>query len=575
MSQRTLELILKARNETQQALGQMQRDMKGVASTSQHLQSVLGGIGVGLGVGGLAAALVNTAKRAIEAGSRLHDLGMRVGVGAGKLAEYEYAAVQMGGSLDSVVTAIRFMQRNMSEATDKTSEIARAFKALNIDVTELRKLKPDEAFDAVVKAIGALGSQYDQTAAAQMIFGRGSAEILALLRDGGDELRRMQAEYRKLGFVMTDEMAARLDAAGDSVQRLQTTWQTFATSFVSEIAPEIERAALGLLNILSPDFRERIKSETAAAIREANPLAGEAWVQRQVNTTTKRLAASYDYYVAGGGFPGPMRHPSTYRTDRTTGAFDTSSAAAGSGARIPTAGDDMAYLPGRHEYIMNQLMAGEVSASDFRVDVHSIIESEQATAKLAENSERARAAWELIESYGGETLATFTAMTDVAGALAGVGEAFGGQNERWVQGLRKVQQIYQSIYALVQAIRAMQTVFTAIGLQDGGAVPMAAGGAVRAARGYMIPDGQRGMDSRLILGQPGEVVIDRHTVQELQDFLGRARSASVSGFGLLSPRGRGGATVQFVNQFPMSRSEAMELGRRAAVATAEYERRFL
>ena len=36
-----------------------------------------------------------------------------------------------------------------------------------------------------------------------------------------------------------------------------------------------------------------------------------------------------------------------------------------------------------------------------------------------------------------------------------------------------------------------------------------------------------------------------------------------------------GATVQFVNQFPMSRSEAMELGRRAAVATAEYERRFL
>lgn len=534
MSQRTLELILKARNETQGALSQLSGGLTSI-------RGILAQLGVALSAG----MLVKMASDTIKANGALYDMSVKLGTTTEALSEYQYVAKMTGTELSSLTTAWRFMSRNIGEASTGNKEAAESFRALGIDLAALKGLAVDKQFESILASIRSIGDQAGRTQAAMDIFGRGGGEILALAGDF-DKLRQ---EAQSLGVTLSSDMAKKFDDACDSVDRMKAATGRLWRELVSKVAPAIAATA-----------------QAATALIQG----GDAMSR----------AAFPDYYAQQER---PLFDPWMTGDRRGLGPFKTSYAPARpSATETPAAGaireDIGPYGPGMHEYVAGNLLygGGVYSAGDAgRPDVHAIIEAAKATADLAADSERARYAWELIESYGGETLATFTAMTDVAGALAGVGEAFGGQNERWVQGLRKVQQIYQSIYALVQAIRAMQTVFTAIGLQDGGAVPMAAGGAVRAARGYMIPDGQRGMDSRLILGQPGEVVIDRHTVQELQDFLGRARSASVSGFGLIGPRGRGGATVQFVNQFPMSRSEAMELGRRAAVATAEYERRFL
>jgi flagellar hook-basal body complex protein FliE len=107
---------------------------------------------------------------------------------------------------------------------------------------------------------------------------------------------------------------------------------------------------------------------------------------------------------------------------------------------------------------------------------------------------------------------------------------------------------------------------------EGGAVPMAHGGGIpRAANGYSIPDGQRGMDSRLILGMPGEEVINRSLSRRLDRFISAYEmGAAVSPFALAGAGGGGGNVINFNVGRPVSVLDALDMGRSAVTASRKY-----
>jgi len=85
-----------------------------------------------------------------------------------------------------------------------------------------------------------------------------------------------------------------------------------------------------------------------------------------------------------------------------------------------------------------------------------------------------------------------------------------------------------------------------LGLKEGGQIPgdlgnvsaYAQGGQIpRAAYGYSVPDGMRGRDSRLIMAEPGEEVINRDLSRRLNRFITAQESASYA-----SPYGSGGSS---------------------------------
>jgi hypothetical protein len=130
--------------------------------------------------------------------------------------------------------------------------------------------------------------------------------------------------------------------------------------------------------------------------------------------------------------------------------------------------------------------------------------------------------------------------------------------------------------AIAEAI-AKFIILKLLGLGKGGAVPSPAGSAVplalggripHAAFGYAVPDGPRGMDSRLIAAMPGEEVINRQLSQRLDRFISSMEfGAAVSPFAMSSAGGgRGNVIVNFEVGRPVGVLDALSYGEVAATA---------
>lgn len=103
------------------------------------------------------------------------------------------------------------------------------------------------------------------------------------------------------------------------------------------------------------------------------------------------------------------------------------------------------------------------------------------------------------------------------------------------------------------------------GLAQGGTIP-------RAAAGYSVPDGPRGMDSRLILGMPGEEVINRNLSRRLDRMVSAYEfGAAVSPFAMGNGSRGGGNVFQFNVSRPVGVMDALTYGEAAVVASRKYQ----
>ena len=139
--------------------------------------------------------------------------------------------------------------------------------------------------------------------------------------------------------------------------------------------------------------------------------------------------------------------------------------------------------------------------------------------------------------------------------------------------------VIDALSAVIAKLLVIQALSLASGFGGGGGGASAAslarfafGGTVPglpgAALGYAVPDGPRGMDSRLVKAMPGEEIIRRSLSQRLDRFLvSSEQAAMVSPFDLDYGGGRGGGTALTVQVArPMSYLDALDLGEHAAVA---------
>jgi hypothetical protein len=100
-------------------------------------------------------------------------------------------------------------------------------------------------------------------------------------------------------------------------------------------------------------------------------------------------------------------------------------------------------------------------------------------------------------------------------------------------------------------------------------MPNALGGRIpRAAFGYAVPDGPRGLDSMLIAAMPGEEVINRQLSQRLDRFISSMEfGAAVSPFAMSGAGGgRGNVIVNFEVGRPVGVLDALSYGEVAATA---------
>ena len=218
--------------------------------------------------GALTAPLAIGVRQFMVEGDRLAKGAKKIGVTAEAYAGLGHAAQLAGSSQDALDTAIVRLSRNIYDAGRGLSTSVEAFQDLGINFKELEGLSPDEAFLRVAEAIRAETDQAKKLALGQVLLGRSSAELIPMMDEGTDAIRRNIAAGTKLtGISNTQAKAA--EELNDRWTDAKTAFAGAAMQAGAALAPAMTRASTavaGMVMGLGSFIREHPNVVKAAGV---------------------------------------------------------------------------------------------------------------------------------------------------------------------------------------------------------------------------------------------------------------------------------------------------------------------
>src|SRR3569623_80346 len=196
----------------------MDRAGKSVASLENRFVSMgrtvsgaLAGLGVGIGVGGLAAI----AKSGIDAADSLNDMSQRLDVSVKALASFKLAADQSGTSLDSDGAGIARLSNSIGEAEGGNKQLAQALQSLGITARD-----PKEAFFQLADAVQKTDAPNKRAALLSQMLGKSYGELVPLLSQGSNALRESAKQSESFAEAMS-RLAPDADKFNDQLATLK------------------------------------------------------------------------------------------------------------------------------------------------------------------------------------------------------------------------------------------------------------------------------------------------------------------------------------------------------------------
>jgi hypothetical protein len=203
-------------------------------SATRVAAGIAGAFGVGLGVAGMIAF----GKKVIDAADQVNELSQRLGVSTDFVQKFKYMTDQTGASVDSLGMAIKTMSK-VTQSAGGAGLVSR----LGLDFKEIREMKPEEAFEKIVRALGKVQNAQQRTALSSVLFGRSSVALGELI-----------SNYEKLSQeasnqpIFTAEQIKAADEFGDSLARINQSMMVAAAdsgfmTWLSDVADRVEKTA--------------------------------------------------------------------------------------------------------------------------------------------------------------------------------------------------------------------------------------------------------------------------------------------------------------------------------------------
>lgn len=190
------------------------------------------GLMIGAGAG---AAVVGFVKSAIGMAENVKDLSDKLGVSTTKVQQWSFAVEQSGGSMQNIETALSFMNKTLG-AGDKGT--IRMLSMLGLEFSAIRAMKPEDAFESIVRAVSKIPDPMLQARAMTELFGRSGQDLLPAIRNnflGVAESAR----------TMSEDTIKRLDAAKDALESFKRTLIIWSGEIVGAFARDIPAAMSG------------------------------------------------------------------------------------------------------------------------------------------------------------------------------------------------------------------------------------------------------------------------------------------------------------------------------------------
>jgi hypothetical protein len=219
----------------------IQRDAKDLEKSIKPLKDQVQTFGLAMtAVGGaVVGAFAAMTKSTADYLDNLNDARQKTGVAANDLARLGFAAEQSGSSFDGMSTGLRFLAKNMEDASSGGKKQAQAFSALGVSVVDATgKLRPtNEVMLDVADRFSGMEDGAGKTAIAMDIFGKSGADLIPTLNSGSAGLKAMGDEHERLSGIITDESTLAADQFNDSLGSLSTAVQGITLAVGSAFIP--------------------------------------------------------------------------------------------------------------------------------------------------------------------------------------------------------------------------------------------------------------------------------------------------------------------------------------------------
>ncbi len=226
MAENTARIVLTAEDKTGAALANLRRGLSDVTNQASALQSAFRNLAPVLTFAGLATGI----KSINDGVDALNDLKDATGASISNISALEDIGARTGTSFDTVSSSLVKFNQALADSA-KNPEVAAAFKAINLNAEELKKLDPAEALRRTAVALSEFADDGNKARLVQELFGRSVKEVAPFLKD--------LATQTELVGKVTGEQADEAERFNKILFELKKNSTDAARSFTAELIPAL------------------------------------------------------------------------------------------------------------------------------------------------------------------------------------------------------------------------------------------------------------------------------------------------------------------------------------------------
>jgi flagellar biosynthesis regulator FlaF len=231
------------------------RSKEAFASVEGRMSKLMGGMR-GLGMGNIAGALgvaglVAYGKAAISTGDQVDNLAGQLNLGLESVQSMSVLMKEAGMSAEMLQTTMTSLTNKQMEALSGNKAAVAQFERLGISMDALRKMSPEQALEAVTRAMYQNQGNASAAAAATDILGARSTKLQGvLLQLGSKGFADLNADMLKSGQIMEKDMIR----AGDRMEQgLTRAFTKVGNAVKTKFLEAISYAWVGLGSVFMGD----------------------------------------------------------------------------------------------------------------------------------------------------------------------------------------------------------------------------------------------------------------------------------------------------------------------------------
>jgi len=233
MADQKTNIVISAVDNTRAAVTSASASLKGLEGVGTTLNTTLARLAPLLG----AATFTALIKGAIDGADAMHDLSLQTGISVKEIGAWKLVTEQSGTSIEALATALDKGSKYIVEHGDK-------LKKLGITATTSREL----VFQ-LAGMLEKLAIDDPRRNTLLSVLGRGAKELIPLLSEGEEGLRKMVARGEELNPI-TAEIAANADKLKDLMAEMNLASSRLGVTLATQLMPELAQTTEAMTKMI-------------------------------------------------------------------------------------------------------------------------------------------------------------------------------------------------------------------------------------------------------------------------------------------------------------------------------------